>query len=231
MVNINPLKVPFLDPKLCQSHPWKMTSNLDRNNRVSRFPGTKDGEYPAKRPLALVDLESVVEGTQGSVQRLHKRPALLKQLAKSATNPEERYRKSFRINQAGWGYVVHSNDSTFREGILKSVKSSRSELSKIINNPHRNIVHLQEAFSHDSQVFFIYEVMDISLAQIFSSPLGRLQLFEVAAFSKELLAGVQHIHDSLKITHGDLNSNNALLSVTGEVKIGMYINGIKRGMS
>lgn len=200
-----------------------MTSNpqVDRNNRVSRFPGSSDGEVRAKRPLA--DLKSAVQGTKDSVQRLQKRPALARQLYKTAANPWERHRKSFKINQAGPGYIVHTNDSAFREGIMKAVKTSRSELSKVITDPHKNFVYLHEAFYHDGQIFLLYEVMDISLAQIFGSPLGRLQVFEVAAFSKELLTGVQHIHDSLKITHGDLKSANILLSVTGATKIGMNI--------
>ena len=193
------------------------------NHRVSRFPGTRDGEASAKRTLA--DHESAIRGTKDSVQRLHKRPTIFKQLSKTAASPWEQYRKSFKINQAGTAHVVHANDSTFREGIIKAVKTSRSEFSKIMTNHHKNFVHLQEAFYFDGQIFFLYEVMDISLAQIFNSPLGRLQLFEVAAFSKELLTGVQHIHESLNIAHGDLKSANILLSVTGAVKIGMETNG------
>ncbi|KAJ5493675.1 hypothetical protein N7463_009762 [Penicillium fimorum] len=61
--------------------------------------------------------------------------------------------------------------------------------------------------------------MDVSLAQIFSSPLGRLQLFEVAAFTRGVLAGIEHIHKSLKITHGNLSSASVLLSVSGNIKI------------
>ena len=204
-------------------------NQADRNHRVSRFPGTRDGETSAKRTLA--DLESAVQGTKDSVQRLHKRPTIFKQLSKMPVSPWNQYRKSFKINQAGPAYIVHANDSTFREGVIKAVKTHRSEFSKVHTNPHKNFVHLQEAFYFDGQIFFLYEVMDISLAQIFNSPLGRLQLFEVAAFSKELLAGVQHIHESLKIAHGDLESANILLSVTGAVKIGMDTDGMSKSFS
>lgn len=191
----------------------------DRNNRVSRFPGTRDGNLHAKRPLAT-DSELPVQRTEDSGQRPHKRPTLVK-LSKTASDPWKLYHKSFKIDQAGSGYVVHRNDESFREGIIKVVKAPRSELSKIMTDPHTNFVHLHEVFYHDGQIFFFYEMMDVSLAQIFSSPLGRLQLYEVAAFSKEILLGVHHIHNSLKITHGELRSSNILLSVTGEVKIGM----------
>ncbi|KAJ6008539.1 hypothetical protein N7540_012515 [Penicillium herquei] len=103
--------------------------------------------------------------------------------------------------------------------------TSRGELSKIISKPHKNLVHLQEIFYDEGQIFFVYELLDVSLAQIFGSPLGRLQLFEVAAFSKEILAGVQFIHGALNISHGKLNSSNVLLSVNGAVKIGASMLG------
>lgn len=125
------------------------------------------------------------------------------------------------MNQGGFGYVVHAKSETFQEGIIKAIKTERSELSKIITEYHKNFVYLREAFFHDGEIFLHYELLDVSLAQIFGSPLGRLQLFEVAAFSKEILTGVQHIHDELKLTHGDLSSTNVLLSVSGAVKIGL----------
>lgn len=181
-------------------------------NRVSRFPGP---ESHGKRKLA--DVEPSVQSAKESV-KLQRRPTL----QKSAEAPWERYRKSFKLNQAGPGQVVHANDSSFREGIIKSVNTTRSELSKIMTSPHRNFVHLQEAFYHNDQIFLLYEIMDISLAQLFSTPFGRLQLFEVAAFSKEVLIGIHHIHDTLKITHGEINSDNILLSVAGAIKIGRY---------
>jgi serine/threonine protein kinase len=118
--------------------------------------------------------------------------------------------------------VVHASDS-FKEGIIKAVKTSRSELAKIMTKPHKIFVHMQEVFYHDGQIFFLYELLDVSLAQIFGSPLGCLRLFEVAAFSKEILVGVQYIHEALRITRGSLSSSNILLSTQGVVKIGMEL--------
>jgi serine/threonine protein kinase len=179
-------------------------------NRISRFPGP---ESHGKRKLT--DVESGVQIAKEKF-KLQKRPTV----QKTAEAPWERYRKSFSLNQAGCGQVVHANDSSFREGIIKTVNTTRSELSRIISSPHKNLVHLQEAFYHNDQIFLLYEIMDISLAQLFTTPFGSLQLFEVAAFSKELLIGIHHIHDSLKITHGQINSENILLSVAGVIKIG-----------
>jgi serine/threonine protein kinase len=187
-------------------------------HRVSVFPRTKNGESRFKR--TLTDLEPAAQPIKESAQKLQKRQGTPNPIPKAVSNPWERYQKSFKINQAGPGYVVHANNATFAEGIIKEVKVPRSELSKIITSPHRNLVHLQEALYHDETVFLVYEVMDISLGQIFNSPLGRLQLFEVAAFTHEVLTGIKHIHKTLDISHGDLNSDCILLSVTGSIKIG-----------
>ncbi|KAJ6115239.1 hypothetical protein N7486_001017 [Penicillium sp. IBT 16267x] len=187
---------------------------MKADNRVSRFPGSKDTEA---RKRTLASLEPAAHKDSPPIP--HKRPALFKQISKEVVSPWERYQKSFKINQAGPGYIVHAKTSTFQEGIIKAVKTPRSELSKIMTKHHRNFVQLQEAFYHDGEIFLLYELLDVSLAQIFGSPLGRLQLFEVAAFSKEILNGVQYIHDALKITHGNLESANILLSVGGAVKI------------
>jgi hypothetical protein len=66
----------------------------------------------------------------------------------------------------------------------------------------------------------VYKVIDISLGQIFNSPLGRLQLFKVAAFTHEILTGIKHIYKTLDISYSDLNSDCILLLVTGSIKIG-----------
>lgn len=123
------------------------------------------------------------------------------------------------MNQAGRGWVVYNN--TFSEAIIKEVKTTSKDLARLITSPHKNIVELQEAIYHKGAIFLVYEIMDISLSQIFSSPLGRLQLFEVAAFSREILTGLEHIHKHLKIAHGDISSSSILLLVTGAVKVGM----------
>lgn len=200
----------------------KSTDQKGPHNRVSVFPRSKNAEPRFKRPLA--DLEHVVQGTKESAQKLQKqRQGTFSALPKLACNPWDRYRKTFKINQAGPGWVVHTNDATFTEGIIKEVKTTKSELSRIITSHHKNFVDLREAIYYEGAVFLIYEIMDVSLAQVFSSPLGRLQLFEVAAFSRELLTGIEYMHMNLKITHGALSSNSVLLSVTGAVKIGMFV--------
>jgi serine/threonine protein kinase len=193
-------------------------------NRVSRFPRTENGDTPRiKRPLD--ELDTVVRGTKQSVQRLQKRqatPEVPTPFSKEVASPWQDYQKSFRLNQAGYGLVVHAKNATFAEGILKEIRGyGKEKLSNVTSYSHKNLVKLQRAFYDDGSIFVLYEMMDVTLAQIFSSPLGRLQLYEVAAFSQDILTGIDHIHNCLKITHGDLTSDSILLSVSGAIKIGM----------
>jgi hypothetical protein len=192
--------------------------DYNTQNRYSTFPRTKNGQPRSKRPLA--DPDKIDQKTDESTNRLRKKQATSNAVYKEACDPWKRYRKSFRINQAGAAYIAHANNQTFEEKVIKQVKTVRGELSKISTSHHQNIVHLFESLFHDEAIYLVYEIMDISLGQIFSSPLGRLQLFEVAAFSREILIGLQHIHESLKISHGSLDSSTILLSVKGDVKIG-----------
>ena len=192
--------------------------DYNAQNRYSTFPRSKNGHTRSKRPLA--DFDRNDHKTEENTHRLQKRQATSNAVYKDACDPWKRYRKSFKINQAGAAFIVHANNETFEEKIIKQVKTARGELSKISSSHHKNIVHLFESLYHDEAIYLVYEIMDISLGQIFSSPLGRLQLFEVAAFSREILLGLQHIHESLKISHGSLDSSTILLSVKGAVKIG-----------
>ncbi|OJD10618.1 hypothetical protein AJ78_08420 [Emergomyces pasteurianus Ep9510] len=69
--------------------------------------------------------------------------------------------------------------------------------------------------------------MNVSLAQVFSTPLSTLRFHEVTAFSREILEGLSYIHD-LHITHGQLNSENVLLSAeTAAIKIDRHILNFK----
>lgn len=196
-------------------------SPTNTQNRVSVFPFSKGGgDTRLKRPLA--DLDSVLPGGKETVHKLQKaRQESFTSLSKGAYNPWERYRKSFKLHQAGPSWVVHTKDASFSESIIKEITGHKSDMGRISASQSDKLVLLREAIYHDAAIFLVYEIMDVSLAQIFNSPLGRLQLFEVAAFSRELLAGIEYIHKSLGISHGGVSSTSVLLSVSGAVKIGI----------
>ena len=126
------------------------------------------------------------------------------------------------MKQAGPGHFVHSKDDTFSEMIVKEVKvHSQTWLSRLSASSHKNIVHLREALYHNSAIYFVYEVLDVLLAQVFATLLGQLKAYKVAAFCYKILAGIEYIHNDLNVVHGDLSSEDILLSTDGSIKIDM----------
>lgn len=61
--------------------------------------------------------------------------------------------------------------------------------------------------------------MDVTLAEIQSTPLGKFSEFHIAAICKEVLQGIQYIHDALHIVHGDLDVHNVMVDRAGRIKI------------
>jgi serine/threonine protein kinase len=142
-------------------------------------------------------------------------------ICKEELDPWQKYQKIFKIEQAGLAIFAHVKNSTFKEAVIKETKiKGKDVLDKIKPTSHKNLVHLHEALYYDDSIFFSYEVMDVSLSQVFCTPLGQLQPYEVAAFCVEVLIGIEYIHNTLKWGHGSLSAENILLKTNGEIKIG-----------
>ncbi|EDN05106.1 hypothetical protein I7I51_01979 [Histoplasma capsulatum] len=145
------------------------------------------------------------------------RPQLLKEVA----NPWDQYQQGFNLDQAGPGILVNAKNDSFDEMIAKRAEVDNQEwLSKLKPIAHKNIVKLCEALYHEGAIFLFYEVMDVSLADIFSTPYGILRPYQVAAFCKEILNGLDFLH-AQQLVAGELCAENVLLSVNPvAVKIG-----------
>ncbi|KAL2368813.1 hypothetical protein RJ035_004100 [Blastomyces gilchristii] len=140
-------------------------------------------------------------------------PVSSQQSLTAEENPWNRFQRSFKLSQAGQGILVYKRSAPFDERIFKEMKAKdKSWLSKLQHVSHKNVVMLHEAMYHDDIINIFYEVMDVSLAQIFRTPIGPLSQFEVAAFCKEILEGLDYIHSHLELVHGDLSSECVLLS-------------------
>ena len=112
-------------------------------------------------------------------------------------------------------------NNTFEEALIKEAKvKDRKVLQQIKTTLHKNLVYLNKALYHDGSIFFFYEVMDVSLSQVFSNLHSQLWPYEVAAFCMEVLAGIKYIHEILKQTHSLLSGKTILLNISKDVKIG-----------
>lgn len=74
-------------------------------------------------------------------------------------------------------------------------------------------------------------MLDVSLAQVFATPLGQLKAYEITAFCCEILTGIEYIYKKLGIVHGDINTENILLSADGSVNIGILSGFLKTNFS
>jgi len=116
--------------------------------------------------------------------------------------------------------------------------SDSQGIKNFVRCSHKNIMSLHEVYVHDERLYFIYECMDVSLAEIQATPYGEFAAFQIATICKEvgtlafyrisvgdtkaiqILNGIAFIHKELKIAYGPLDANSVMISRGGDVKLG-----------
>jgi serine/threonine protein kinase len=190
-------------------------ANLER--RATLFPRSKPAAHRNSSKRALTEIASH-DKRSAKLRRLVPVRGLFR---KAAEDPWKRYNRIFEYDQAGPGTLVHINNDSFEEFLVRShTVDSKECLETIKDCSHKNVVRLQEALYDNKNIFFVYEVMEVSLAHIFVTPLGRLKPYEVAAFCADIMHGLDYIHSSLQLVHGDVSAENILLSTNGAIKLG-----------
>jgi serine/threonine protein kinase len=83
-------------------------------------------------------------------------------------------------------------------------------------------VGLIEAFQDGVDIYLAYNYHSfaVSLSQVCSTPGIRLAESDLASICRSVLKGLEYIHETLLIAHGNVDSNNILLCHDGAVKIG-----------
>ncbi|PCG88513.1 Hypothetical protein PENO1_109810 [Penicillium occitanis (nom. inval.)] len=189
-------------------------ANLDR--RATLFPRSKPA---ANRNLSKRSFTEIAshDKRSGKLRRLVPVRGLFK---KAVEDPWKRYNRIFEYDQAGPGTLVHINNDSFEEFVVRSKAVNNKDCLEAIKEcSHKNVVRLQEALYDNGNIFFIYEVMEVSLAHIFVTPLGRLKPYEVATFCADIMHGLDYLHNSLQLVHGEVNAENVLLSTNGAIKL------------
>lgn len=171
-----------------------MTSIQDK--RISTFPRTNVSQSsPLKRAIEVSDPKDQ-RNNDGKLRKFASK--YTESLKKTEADPWALYQRLYKLNLAGQGLVIHRKDNTFSEFHSKEVKVNKKEwLSRLTQASHKNIVALHECFYHAGDLFFIYELMDVYLLQIFSTPFGPLKAYEVASWCREVLEGIRYIHQTL----------------------------------
>ena len=85
---------------------------------------------------------------------------------------------------------------------------------------HANIVNYIDSFLYKNEVWIVMEDMEgRSLADVVTANL--MTEGQIAAVSRETAQGLQHLHKH-GVIHCDIKSENVLLSLTDDIKLGTY---------
>ncbi|PGH19275.1 serine/threonine protein kinase [Polytolypa hystricis UAMH7299] len=186
-------------------------NNVDGLLKNSTSTSNKAGS-PKKRPPKLPLTAKIVDPHS----RLKKAsPFLLNE------NPWRRYWGVWEKDQAGTGILAYENVKSFPVVFIteREPPKLKVQLLRLKEISHANIVHLKQAYLSDKSIFFVYESMQASLAQLEGTPYVSFNEADIATVCKELLQGLKHIHDDLRIAHGSLNCDNVLIAGDGTVQI------------
>lgn len=145
----------------------------------------------------------------------------------------ENYERINMISQGTYGIVYRAKEkSTGVECALKKVKISKErdrdgfpltalrEVNVLLSLYHPAIVNVTEVVVGTSldSVYMVMEFMDHELKALMEEMQQPFSTAEVKCLFKQLLEGVQHLHDNWVI-HRDLKTSNILYNNAGELKL------------
>ena len=184
--------------------------------RATVFPGSSTVQLPSKRPAEGPDASTRLSASKiprvqdflKEPQRPH--PPALPVKAKSDSNqyrhrhervlaapkarsailrgnPWERYRAILKESPGETVTLAHEIDSKHEVVAIREQKCTDSgALKRLTLCRHANLVTLHVTFLHEDVLSFVYEPMEVSLAEIQSTPLGALEAYQIAAICAEV---------------------------------------------
>ncbi|KAM2699432.1 hypothetical protein EV1_038309 [Malus domestica] len=142
------------------------------------------------------------------------------------------YEKLNHISEGTYGVVFRARDKNTGEIVaLKKMKmdvdkgcdgfpmSALTEINILLSFNHPSVVGVKEVVMDDFDgVYMVMEHMDHDLKGLMESMKQPFSIGEVKYLMKQLLEGVEYLHDNW-ILHRDLKTSNILLNNEGELKI------------
>jgi serine/threonine protein kinase len=96
----------------------------------------------------------------------------------------------------------------------------RNELTTMKMSRHPNVVEFIACYTTKDSIWVVMECMDVSLADIISiDSEPRMQELHIARVARDTLRALCRIHKLNRI-HRDIRSDNILLNMRGEIKLG-----------
>lgn len=139
-----------------------------------------------------------------------------------------------RIEEGTYGVVYRAKDKKTDEIVaLKRLKmekekegfpiTSLREINTLLKAQHMNIVTVREIVvgSNIDKIYLVMDYVEHDLKSLMETMKQPFLVGEVKTLLKQLLNGVEHLHDNW-IIHRDLKTSNLLLSHKGILKIGDF---------
>lgn len=96
-----------------------------------------------------------------------------------------------------------------------------NEISMTVLSQNPNVVSYYESYKYNSCLWIVVELMKGNLTDLIMDKAGDIPEDLMAYISREVLVGLLHLHQQFRI-HRDIKSDNILLSIDGNVKLGDF---------
>ncbi|KAI0286002.1 kinase-like domain-containing protein [Russula aff. rugulosa BPL654] len=191
--------------------------------------GTAERPTPRHRSTAIASLAKAADTTAPTPRRGEKKKEdkandadIVKRLQQICTDADPRdYTAISALDGVFTAYQVGTNVLV---AIKKMELDKRPKKYLIINeilvmraSRHTNIVNYIDSFLYKNELWVVMEYMEGgSLTEVVMANL--MEEGQIAAVSREIAQGLQHLHKH-GVIHRDIKSENVLLSLTGDVKL------------
>lgn len=144
-------------------------------------------------------------------------------------DPSTKCLLSWKLNQAGAGWIGFENCQVLRTVFVKVVKATSHQKLQFDKTDQANLVNLQEVFHSEEVTYLIYDFdcCDLPLSMVHASPNVQFTKADIAIVCRQVLTGLRYIHEKLKISHSSIKLSDLVLSQSGQVKIGMGPNWLR----
>lgn len=145
-------------------------------------------------------------------------------------NPEEVYMILNKIGEGGSGsiYAVRNRRSLENFALKRIPIKNATQLDQILNeikitnlSRNENVVKYYESYNFNDYLWIIVELMNGSLTDLINKSGGYMEEVHISYVFKEILIGLDSMHKSFRL-HRDIKSDNILLGMNGEIKIGDF---------
>lgn len=158
--------------------------------RLTKFPGNS---VNPKR-CQIESHSKCLELHTSSLSQIRNRPPALSlkiipQPIKTCYNasPWENYYVILKENQAGEVTIAYRQEPGRQIVAVRELKPAPDNaLENLRPISHTNVVTFQCAYLNNNMLYFVYDYMDVSLAEIQSTPCGKFASFQIAAICKDL---------------------------------------------